>query len=134
MKTHFTEITKSGLKIYRITDKKHVKTIPAIYKPIAEEFVLKCNSKGIRLTDTERQLLSTYDFEVSVIDYLEDLELNEKYVYELVKNSKVISARKVQLRHSERFELVFENGTKLKCNESIYNQCENKSETVNLNY
>lgn len=134
MKTHFTELTKAGLKIYRISDKKHVKTIPSIYKPIAEDFILKCDSKGIRLTDTERHILSTYDFEVGVFDYLEDLQNNEKYVFELVKNSKVISARKVQLRYSDRFELIFENGVKLKCNESLYLLCDNKSETINSNY
>lgn len=134
MKTHFTELTKAGLKIYRITDKKHIKTIPAIYEPIAEDFILKCTSDKIRLTDTERHILSIYDFEVGVFAYLKDLENNERYVFELVKESKVISARKVQLRHSDRFELIFENGVKLKCNESLYLLCNNKSETINSNY
>lgn len=134
MKTHFTEQTKAGLKIYRITDKKHVKTIPAIYKPIAEDFILRCNSEKIRLTEAERELLSTYDFEVNVFSYLEELRHYEKYVFELVQNAKVISARNVLLKDSERFELIFDNGVKLKCNESLYSLCQNKSDTINSNY
>ena len=134
MRTHFTEQTKAGLKIYRITDKKHVKTIPSFYKPIAEDFILKCNSGKIRLTDTERHLLSAYDFEVNVILFLEELRQHEKYVFELVESAKAVSVRKVQLRHSERFELIFDNGVKLKCSEILYNLCQNKSDTAKLNY
>lgn len=134
MKTHFTEVTKAGLKIYTISDKKHVKTIPAIYKPIAEDFILKCTAGKIRLSEAERQMLSAYDFEVNVIEYLDELRKNEKYVFELVQNAKAISCRKVSLKDSERFELIFDNGVKLKCNESLYLLCQNVSEPANSNY
>lgn len=131
---YFTETTAAGLKIYRSSDKKHLKTIPSVYEPIAKEFIEKCNTDKIRLSETERETLKTYDFQVGVFHFLKQLEVQEFYVFELVKNSKAISVRKVNQRNDiSRFELVFENGVKLKINESLFLMCENKSE-ANLNY
>jgi hypothetical protein len=130
----FTEITKAGLKIYQSKTKKHLKTIPCFYEPIAKDFILKCDLTKKRLNQSEREVLKTYDFEVSVFSFLKELEKSEKYVFELVENAKAVEVRKVNQRaEAPRFELVFDNGVKLKINESFYLLCENKTE-VNLNY
>lgn len=118
------EATKAGLKVFE--NGKHIKTIPAKY----EAFIHDADfyEGGKRLTDKQRFILE-YAYFLSI------LKREEKYVYELVEKSTPDYSQIVK-NHigEERFELVYDNGTRLKINKELFDLCPKKEDQINKNF
>lgn len=118
-----TETTKAGLKIYE--DGKHIKTVPSKYEMFIHDIEF---TGGKRLTDQERFILE-YTYFLSI------LKIEEKYVYELIEKSNPDYAQTVKNHIGEiRFELVYDNGTRLKINKELFDLCPKKENQINKNF
>lgn len=118
------EITKSGLKVFE--DGKHIKTIPAKYESFIQDADL--SEGGKRLTDKQRFVLE-YAYFLAV------LKIEEKYVYELIEKAHPEYSQIVK-NHigEERYELVYNTGTRLKINKELFELCPKKESPINKNY
>jgi len=120
------ETTKSGLKIYDEKG-KHVRTVPNKYDNVWNIIVFS-DSKFKRPSDEERFKLELAYFEHS-------LKRDEKYIYELIQDSAAKVAQPVR-NHigEERFEMIYENGTRVKINRELFDLFPEKMETRYSNY
>ena len=119
--SYFTEKTRAGLKIYRSKDKKHLKTVPAIYESVVSKFIYKLDFEKIRLSENERILLDTFDYYIEYNSFLSKLQKEQPYLFEIIDNQEIVSMRKVHCRDSMRFEIIYENKTKICASEKLFN-------------
>jgi len=80
-----------------------------------------------RLLDTER-----VDLEVKYFERL--LKQSEPYVYELIANSKPKSVQEINNQGNIRFELIYENGTRLRITQEMYLMFPSKMDLKYSNY
>lgn len=122
MKT--TEVTKAGLKVFE--NGTHIKTVPLKYGSFIEK--MEFFSPGKRLSEKERFILE-YSYFLSI------LKIEEKYVYELIEKSNPDYAQTVKNHIGEiRFELVYDNNTRLKISKELFDLCPKKEEQINKNF
>lgn len=118
------ENTKSGLKVYK--EGKHVKTIPSKYESVFDPLSISYDKK--RLNNSER-------FNLEHAYFMKILSISEKYVYELFKDSKPVIAREVKNRIDEtRYEMLYDNGKRLKITLELYRMFEEKDMLHYSNY
>lgn len=109
------EKTQKIAKILR--DGKHIKSFPlsishcltGITGKICDEF-----QKGLRLQQKDIEITKELIFPILLQDFLNVLQQEQKYVFELIVDSEVIGCREVISRENNRFELCFDNGAKVK--------------------
>lgn len=127
--------TKRIIKVY-IND-KHAKSLPLYLKPALSKvkvYVFEMANKRKTLNDTEVKSISEIVFPVLVDCYLLLLKENEKYLWELIYRHKPVGCREVVTKNGKRYELVFSNNLKIKCDFNLYKFCNNKLEKAYLNY
>ncbi|WP_163398178.1 hypothetical protein [Flavobacterium fluviatile] len=121
---------KRGLRL--IVDGQHVKTVSKDFKDlVTDETIEKLCFDHKRLSEKERQILL---MPFVYPRWLLDLQINEKHIAELIKNSKPIAKRIVKARSEVRKEICFDNGTKIKIPDKIYKALALDETTVHLNY
>lgn len=127
--------TKRTIKVY-IND-RHAKSLPLYLKPALfkiKVYVFEMANKRKTLNDTEVKAISKVVFPVLVDCYLLVLKENEKYLWELLYRYKPVGCREVITKSGKRYELVFSNNLKIKCDFNLYRFCNNKLEKAYLNY
>lgn len=111
------EKQKEESRTYLIVDGKKLKMLPFEFHSLDPKTVFSCieDVKKKTLTTNERGALH-------VIAFLKEIENNEKYVYELIKDSKPSTALLVNIKNQEdpRYEIRFENGRRLKCSRDLF--------------
>jgi len=118
---YFTEKTRSGLKIYRSSDKKHLKTISSDFESIVDKFIDLISLDKIRLSDSDRMIINNFAFEKEHNKLMEHFKQHERCLFELLQDAKPISARKVIGRDSaNRYELIYDKGHKICISENIF--------------
>ena len=118
-----TEETSAGFKIYR--SEKHIKTIPAKFAFLID--IVDLDESKKRLNDEDRSKLE-------VAYFMHILKSQEPYVYELVRNSFPKYAQEVNNHGIIRYELVFENNTRIKVTQPIYESFPEKMDMKYSNY
>jgi len=129
------EHTQRIAKILR--DGKHIKSFPlsvvhcleGITGKICDEF-----EKGLRLQDKYIKLTKKLIFPILLQDFYCELKKEEPYVFELTKGIEAVGCREVILRDGNRFELLLENGVKIKISELIFKFAIEVFPTVHSNY
>ena len=99
---------------------KVLKTIPLSYKGNKQEFVQKWFDK--------------LSFKKRLTELMQKVLKKEPYAFALIHKQEIKGARIVELRDGFRFELIYENNVRINIDELLYHLCENKLETVYLNY
>jgi hypothetical protein len=118
------EKSKRGTKVFE--DKKHIKTIPERYEKYFEQVEIDKTKK--RLTGKER-------FSFEYLYFIALLEKNEKYVWELIKDAKPVATREVIVHDgSKRYELLYDNGKRIKIPTELYLYFDEKESTKYSNY
>lgn len=127
--------TKRTIKVY--INSKHAKSLPLYLKPALSKIkvgVFETANKNKMLSNTETAAISEIVFPVLVDCYLLLLKENEKYLWELIYRHKPVGCREVMTKSGKRYELVFSNNLKIKCDFNLYKFCNNKLEKAYLNY
>lgn len=120
MKNYKLIETEKNTQVVSLKTLKVLKTIPITYKGNKNEFV----SKWFLKLDFTKRLNAT----------LGKIKKKEPYVFELVVKNKINGARYVNLKDGYRFELVYEDGVRIKIDEILFELCDNKLPEVFLNY
>lgn len=131
------EVTKTQCKIFQ--NDKHIKSFPRFFEPlldyVIEKALDKLDEKRKRLTDEDYKIIGEQCFDKFLEQRHKFLQKHEKYVFELIQKAKCLGARVVKSRTSgERFELVYDNNHKIRCEQNLFKVCPNKLEPANLNY
>jgi hypothetical protein len=129
------EHTKRITKL--LVDGKHKKSFPLIIGHCLDGITSKEVDKfhkSLRLKDSDIELILYIVFPILLNDFYTVLQKEQKYVFEQIKNSIVVGCRKVFGRDSERFEMCFENGTKIKIDELLFKFSIEKLPDAYLNY
>lgn len=103
---------------YLKKDDKRVKMISQKYIELPIDVLSKAvhNLKKIRLQNIEKFFL---EYEL----FKNDLKINDKFVFEIVKNLTPLNVREVNVKHKDinkRFELVYSNGYYIKISKALY--------------
>ena len=127
-------IEKRSIKVFE--GNKHVKTLSKIYLPIMDEISL--NFKQKRISAEEKAAANKLLFPKMQSDYERFLKQNEKYVYELIKESTFIGVRLVKVfKSKERLEAVYLDGgieRAIICDKTFYEVCLTKLPYKHSNY
>lgn len=97
-----------GIRV--IVNDKHLKTIPKKYSVVYLKVHPELSFEKKRINEQERKNL-----EIKLLFYkeLDKIAHKQKALYELIKHSTPVAARKVITPEKERMELILENGIKL---------------------
>ena len=121
-----------------LIDDKHRKSFPlfmADYIQLIPADTIFRLSKGMRLTDKDKESVSQYVYNSMVAKYLIDLKKSEPYVYDVIKNADIVGSRKINLKYSPSYyETLFNNEISVKCPDYIFEYSTNKLQTINRNY
>lgn len=128
----WSESTKAGLKLFFMGD--HYKTIPTIYLEVWRKVDLNTAKNQKRLSEDERKDLDKEYFQLVYSEFLSELQKNEKYVFELIENAKVVNTQKVETKTETRNELIFDNGAKVRCSAKLYSLFPEKLDLRYSNY
>jgi hypothetical protein len=120
MKNYKLVETEKNTSVVSLKTLKVLKTIPLTFKGNKQDFVVEWFSK--------------LKFETRFKDTLKKIKKKEPYVFELIVNNKISGVRFVNLKESYRFELVYEDGVKIKIDELLFELYGNKLQEVFLNY
>lgn len=106
------ELIKVKARTFLFVNDKKVKMIPVNYQELDPELIHSfiADFDAIYLNNSERFLCELHLFK-------EALKINEPYVFELIKSLDVSECRLVSVKFGhDRAEILFENGTRVKCN------------------
>jgi len=120
-----------------LVDGKHVKSFPLSISHCLQNITSKevdKFDKSLRLKDKDITLISHLVFPILLQDFYLKLQKDEPYVFERVVDSSVTGCREVISRDGNRFELCFENNTKIKIDELLFRFAITKLPTAYLNY
>lgn len=111
------EIRKFKSRHYLFQGKKRIKMIPKRFAEIPASILASM------LNDEEKLYLNKKErFELEFYDFLQELKDSEKYLYELICNSKPIEAIHVNVKEGDsRKELKFKNGYRVKISQTLFN-------------
>lgn len=116
--------TKKGVKVFN--GKSHIKTIPVKYI----DYI-----KKIQIDDSKKRLTLKERFLIEHELFLDSIKSTEKYIYELIFNSKPVKTYIVHINSGgERYELEYENGVRIKIKKDLHLYFEEKDADLYLNY
>lgn len=131
-------IEKSKRIVKIIIDGKHKKSFPLFmydYLNLIPEEKILLMSRGKRLTHHDHEIASPFVYDKMLNNYLLEIESNEAYVFDVIKNIKPTGVRKINSKYSEGyFEIYFDNNISVKCPEHIFRFSPNKMPSLNRNY
>jgi len=125
-------VTKSGLKIY--LKGNHVKTVSIRYIGVIDSCFDKISLSKKRLNNDDRELLDMALFFEDYRIWLQYLKITERYLYKMIKSLDIDHVRVVVTHHGDRYEIVYTNNVKVRCNLALYRLYPIKKGLVYSNY